>query len=199
MCPIKARRDSVSIRSRYGNSGCGSEIKADQLTGHISQTLQFLLKAEQKYHGTTQGPDLDFNRWWAVALKSQADLFFLLASLFIPFQHRLHYTLIRALIPLKRGAFGAAAAANRRASSFKNMNSRLMFGFAKSVVGIRYLLTWTELMRAAWVALPWWLPFFMMNSSMVWMSLCNVLPTFLPQNMAPFPWSISCISRYRLI
>lgn len=150
MCPIKARRDSVSLGSRYVNSGGGSEIKADQLTGHISQTLQFLLKAEQKYHGTTQGPDLDFNRWWAVALKSQADLFFLLASLFIPFQHRLHYT----VIPLKRGAFRAAAAANRRASSFKNMNSRLMFGFAKTVVGIRYLLTWTEFMGTAWVALP---------------------------------------------
>lgn len=195
MCPIKAWRDSVSLRSTYVNSGGGSEIKADQLTGHISQTLQFLLKAEQKCHGTTQGPDLDFNRWWAVALKSQADLFFLLASLFIPFQHRLHYT----LIPLKRGAFRAAAAANWRVSSFKNMNSRLMFRFAETVLGIRYLLTWTELMRTAWVALPWWLPFFMINSSMVWISLCNVLPTFLHQNTAPFNWSISCSSRYRLI
>ena len=52
-----------------------------------SSSLAIYLKAEQKCHETTQGPDLDFTRWWVVALTSRPALFFLLASFSIAFHY----------------------------------------------------------------------------------------------------------------
>lgn len=80
---------------------------------------RFFLKAKQKYHGTTQGPDLDFSRWWVVALKSRPDLFFLLASPFSPFHWGISQSPLPAdtcthsrtanIIPLKYSSFSSAA------------------------------------------------------------------------------------------
>lgn len=83
-----------------------------QLSGH------FLWKTKQKYHGSAQGPNLDFTRWWVVALKSRPDLFFLLASPSSPFHWCISQSPLPAdtcthcraanIIPLKYSSFTSA-------------------------------------------------------------------------------------------
>lgn len=67
----------------------------------------------------------------------------------------------------------------------------------KQLLGLDiYLLHLHLLVKTAWLAVSWWLPFLMIHSSMVWMSSWTVI-----QKMEPFPWRMrmNCSSRYWLI
>lgn len=94
----------VLIRSLWTQSFLKkvSGIKANQFeycvsdsVQHRSDSLAISLKVEQKYQETTQGLDLDFTRWWVVALTSRPALFFLLASFSILF----HYSISQSPLP----------------------------------------------------------------------------------------------------
>lgn len=84
-----------------------NQLSLALLTQCISLTLgPFLIKLNRNTTGTTQGPDLDFTRWWVVAPTSLPDLFFLLASFSSLFQHGISQS------PLPTDTWSHSSAAN---------------------------------------------------------------------------------------
>lgn len=133
-----------------------SEIKGNQLEPwlailvHQSFSLAISLKAKQKYHGTTWGPDLDYTRWWVVTLTSGPGLFFLLASFSIPF----HYSISQSALPTSTWAHFSTA------SVFPVQYS--LFRIAAHSVKIQYLYIHSSMQK------PWLIYFTKKIGNSMW-------------------------------